>query len=518
MSLSAILIPAIIALVALLVVIGLWKACYKIAPTDRILVITGLGKRRFVTGGAAFVIPGLYRTDYISLGVVQCDLKSEKPIPTKDQLLIDVSAVANFQIGQTKWTETVTDPDGTERTIEHDPVDMAARNYLNQKKGVMEADVTQVLLGKMREAIGQTALEDLMSKRDVFNSTVMSAAAEDMRNLGLELTTFNVKDFTDRPGVDANGRPLPSVIVALGAERANEITQAAQESNIRTQTQIAIKQNELDLKRASLKASADKAKAEADLVYETTKAGKTKELNIAEVDAKIAAEERNIELADKQAAVKEKQLNATVRKQAEADRYAAEQAADAQAYTAAKQSEADKTVAQNNADAQAYLDTKNAEAQLTVATRNAEAVKAKADADAHATTVAGDAEASAITARGKAEGDAIEAQGQAYEKNGRLILVQQYINALPQLVAAAAAPLNNVDRITMYGEGNQTKLVGDTTNTLDQIQNALGESLGLDLKSMLNAAVAGGAAGHALAKSGEVADIPPKPAEWFSSH
>lgn len=147
----------IVAAVAILIIL-LATASYKVCPADRVMVITGPGGRRFVSGGSAFIIPFIMRVDWLSLGAVQSLLRTDTPIPTKDAILIDVNAVANFQIA----SETMTvDENGKQvKALEN-----AAKNYLNQSKERMEKDVTQVLLGKLREVIGKTELKELMEKQ-----------------------------------------------------------------------------------------------------------------------------------------------------------------------------------------------------------------------------------------------------------------------------------------------------------------------------------------------------------------
>lgn len=141
----------IVAAVAILIIL-LAIASYKVCPADRVMVITGPGGRRFVSGGSAFIIPFIMRVDWLSLGAVQSLLRTDTPIPTKDAILIDVNAVANFQIA----SETMTvDENGKQvKALEN-----AAKNYLNQSKERMEKDVTQVLLGKLREVIGRKTLD-----------------------------------------------------------------------------------------------------------------------------------------------------------------------------------------------------------------------------------------------------------------------------------------------------------------------------------------------------------------------
>lgn len=446
---STILPTVIYVLVGIIILAVIAVACYTVAPTDRALVITGPGGRRFVIGKAALIIPFIMRRDWLSLGVIQVKLQTEQSIPTKDKLLIDVGAVANVQIGTISFT------DAQGNTV--DPLEIAARNYLNQDKSKMMTDVSEVLLGKMREAIGKTDLSTLMANRDEFNETIAAAARDDMHALGLELVTFNVQDFSDKQGVIAD----------MGAEMASRITQDAQLARINSEQTVATRQNQLDLKKADLQKQSDKAKAEADMVYDITKAERQRELNIATQNAEIAAEERRIELERKKAEVAEQTLNATVRKKADADRYAAEQ---------------------------------GAEAQLFANTKQAEAVKVAAEADAKSIELKGVAEGAALAAKGKGEAEGIEAQGRAYNAmNNTFILSQQYIAMLPEIARAVAEPLTKVDSITMYGDGNATKLVGDTTSAISQMDHAFRDTLGIDLSALLQGAVAGHAAGKALA-------------------
>lgn len=81
----------IVAAVAILIIL-LATASYKVCPADRVMVITGPGGRRFVSGGSAFIIPFIMRVDWLSLGAVQSLLRTDTPIPTKDAILIDVNA------------------------------------------------------------------------------------------------------------------------------------------------------------------------------------------------------------------------------------------------------------------------------------------------------------------------------------------------------------------------------------------------------------------------------------------
>lgn len=301
------------AAVGIMVLVLVFESCWRKCPPDKLMIVSGAGKMRSVSGKGTFVIPLLQRVDTLSLGAVQVQLTTENDIPTQDAILIHACAVANFQIGQTP-----------------ELIETASKNYLNMDKEEMTRQVTEVMLGKMREVIGQMDLKELMRDRESFNAKVFDGSKDDLANLGLELRTFNVQDFSDSQGI----------IRSMGADQAAEIKKEAELVQIKAAEEVAIRQNQLDLKQADLKKQADKAKAEADMVKATVTAEKQRELYIAQQEAEIAAETKKVERGERQADVRERELNATVKKQAEADRYAAEQAAEADLYKRTKQAEA----------------------------------------------------------------------------------------------------------------------------------------------------------------------------------
>ena len=343
---------------------------------------------------------------------------------------------------------------------------IASKNYLNMDKAEMTRQVTEVMLGKMREVIGQMDLKELMRDRESFNHKVFEGSRDDLANLGLELRTFNVQDFSDSQGI----------IRSMGADQAAEIKKEAELAQIRAEQEVAERQNQLDLKKAELKKTADKAAAEADMVKQTVTAEKQRELYVAQQEAQIAAETKKVELAERQVAVKERELDATVRKQAEADRYAAEQKADAELYTRTKNAEAAKVEAQNKSDADLYS-----------AQKTAEGVSAKAKAEAEATRLKGEADGAAEKAHGEGVAAGIKAQTEAYNgMENAYLLVNRYIDVMPEVAEAVAKPLTAVDSIKMYGDGNATKLVRDTTGMVDQVTSGLKDATGIDLTELLS--------------------------------
>ena len=413
------------AAVGIMVLVLVFESCWRKCPPDKLMIVSGAGKMRSVSGKGTFVIPLLQRVDTLSLGAVQVQLTTENDIPTQDAILIHACAVANFQIGQTP-----------------ELIETASKNYLNMDKEEMTRQVTEVMLGKMREVIGQMDLKELMRDRESFNAKVFDGSKDDLANLGLELRTFNVQDFSDSQGI----------IRSMGADQAAEIKKEAELAQIKAAEEVAIRQNQLDLKQADLKKQADKAKAEADMVKATVTAEKQRELYIAQQEAEIAAETKKVELAERQADVRERELNATVKKQAEADRYAAEQAAEADLYK-----------------------------------KDAEGIQARAKAEAEATRLKGESEGAAEKAHGEGVAAGIKAQAEAYNgMDNPYLLANRYIDIMPKVAEQVAKPLTAVDSVKMYGSGNAQKLVKETTSIVDQVASGLKDSTGIDLPSLLN--------------------------------
>lgn len=67
--------------------------------------------------------------------------------------------------------------------------------------------------------------------------------------------------------------------------------------------------------------------------------------------------------------------------------------------------------------------------------------------------------------------------------------------ALPEIAKNVAEPLGKVDSITMYGEGNSTKLISDIVNSTTQVTSGMTQGLGIDLRSLISGFLGGKVAG-----------------------
>ncbi|MBO4320841.1 MAG: hypothetical protein J5857_10290 [Treponema sp.] len=475
-------------IIAGVVVVLLFFFCsYRKVPKNRIGIRVGPFGNKTVTGKAIFVIPFLQRIDYMTLENIQVDFVSKDSIPTQDAINIKVDAVANIAISQ-----------------EAEIMKKAAAKFIGYSTDDIASVVTPVLEGNIREIISQIKLKDLIQgDKKVLAEKVAENVKPNLMDLGLELTTFNIQNFKDDNGVINNLGIENTVSISKDAAKAKAAAEAevkiaqaladkdANDARVAAELEIAQKQNELALKKASLKAMADTEAAKADAAMAIEAEVQRKDKEVKEVEANIARQEKEIELQEKKVSIKERALEAEVKKTADADRYAAQQRADAGLYTRQKQAEAEAFEIQKQADAAAYTKQKQAEAEKLAMENEAAGKKALAEA----TQAQGEAEAAAIKAKMEAEADGLNKKAEAMAKYGdaakqdmQLEALKLYFEQLPKIAEAAGHAYSNVDKIYMYG-GDSSQLQGDIMKNVTQISEALGQSLGIDPKSLLNSFV-----------------------------
>lgn len=475
---------AIIIAVAVILLIGLIFMSYVKCPPDMVYLISGLKKEpRVIIGKATLRIPFFERVDKLTLELIQIDVKTSR-VPTSDFINVDVDAVANVRI-----------PNNPEL------IQVAARHFLNQNPEYIARNVQQVLEGNMREIIGQMNLKDLVNNKQLFSTKIQENAKDDIKAIGLEIVNLNVQSCTDENnaindlGIDNLSKIQKDAKIAKAqAERDVQVAQAAaaregNEAKAASEAEIAKQNKDLALKQYEYQIEQDKKKAEADTIYEIQKAERQKLINENTVLAEIAKTEKETELKEKEVALRERQLDAEVRKQADADKYKAEITAEAQKQVTIQNAQADLEKAKQEAQAKIEIAKANKEA----AELEAQAIRAKAIAEADGIKAKLEAEAAGIEAKGIAEAKGIEKKAEAQAKMQQASVVEMIINKLPDIAKEVSSPLSNVDSITMYGD-QSTQLIESGTQKIDKILKVAQDSLGVDLKSVV--------AGYAVGKLG----------------
>ena len=437
------------ALAVLLFILG-----YQKAPPDTAYIISGMGKRRILIGKAGWRMPFLERVDKISLQVMTVDVKTSEAVPTNEFINVMVDGVANVKISS--------DPELLER---------AAESLLGMSQNQLIAMVTQVLEGNMREIVGSVGLKEMVQDRQGVAKKVTENVIPDMQKLGIEVVNFNIQNFRDNAGTIENmgidnveqirknaqiAKANAQRDIAIASSRAQEEANAVK---VDSEKSIAAQNAELSVQQAEMQVKADTKRADADAAYSIQQENQRKTIEIARTNADIARREKEAELAEKEIAIRERKLDAEVRK-----------AADARKYQAEREAEADLIRRQKDADARKY------EAEM-----DAEARRAAAEAARFAM----EQEAEGIRAKGLAEAEAIEKKAEAQRRMGEASVLEMYLAALPDIVKNAALPLAQTDRIVMYGDGNSTRMIKDVMGTSSQVIEALKEATGIDIPALI---------------------------------
>ena len=464
---QAIVIAVVVVLVLILFAVGYLKA-----PPDMAFIISGIKKQsKIVIGKATIRIPFFERLDKLNLRLIPIDVKTSNAVPTADYININVDATVNVKIS-------------------NDPTKLrlAAENFLNKPTEYIASVAREVLEGNVREIVGKMKLEEMVSDRQKFANLVKEHAEPDLAALGLDIISFNVQNFVDgnevieNLGIDNIVKIKKAAAIARAeSERDIKVAQAAadKESNdaaVAAETEIAKKQNELAIKKSELQMDADTKKAMADAAYEIQKEEQRKTIEITTANANIAKQEREIELKQKEVSVKEQALEAEIKKQAEADKYAAQQKADAALYQRQKEAEARQFEAQREAEAQKA----KAEADRFAKQQEAEGIRA-----------VGEAEAAAIAAKGLAEAEAMEKKAEAYAKYNKAAVAEMMIKVLPDIAAKVAEPLGQIDKITIIGGGEGSngvdQVAGNVPVVMAKVIESMKEATGIDLSEIINA-------------------------------
>ena len=486
-------VAAIVAAVILFAVI-IFKAFWKVAGTNEVLIVSGLGKVKTRTGGGIFVLPILQKTQRMTLENIQVDFTSRQEIPTKDAIHVLVDAVANMSI-----------------SIDPERQAIAASKFAGYSTEKIRDIVIPVLEGNIREIISQTMFEDLIrGDKKVFAERIQENVTPNLADMGIDLTTFNIQNFSDKNGVirDLGIENIEKIkkeasIAAAKAKAEVAVAQAqadkdANDAKVAAATEIAQKQTEFAIRKAELQKQADTEQAKADAAKAIEAENQRKQQEIATANANLARQEKEIELKEREVAIKEKALEAEIKKTAEAQKFAEQQKADAKLYATQKAAEADLYDRERKAEAAKVEAEKKAAADLALATAEAEAqkklaeaIEAEGKAKAAAAQALGLAEAEAIRAKAEAEAkgmlekaEALKQYGDAAKQQMELDAVKVLYEQLPAIAEAIGKGYNGAEIHLIGNDSGQ--LAGNMMSNITQIVEGFKGSTGVDPMSVIS--------------------------------
>lgn len=473
---------AIIAAVFILLVVC---ACFMYVKSNPqvAFIISGLKKNpRILIGTGGFKIPIIERLDKLFLGQVTVDVKTSASVPTHDYIDVDVDAVCKVQ-------------------VDTDNINMASKNFLNMTPNTIAQEIKDSLEGNMREVIGAITLNDLVTDRDKFSDQIQDKASKDMSNLGLKIISCNIQNITDKnhliEGLGADNTEAirkNAAITKANAQKEIAIAEskAAKEANdarVEADTQIAERNNELEIKKAELQKASDTKRAEADAAYEIQKQEQLKTVNSKTIDAQIEQTKREQVLSNERIKIKQNELLAAVNAEADASKYQKQTDAEAALEQQKRKAEAEAYLAEQQAKAVKA----KADAQKYAALQEAEGIRARGEANAAAIAANLKAEAEGIAAKGLAEAEAMQRKAEAYEKYGQVAVIDMLTKmnekVMPEVAKNIAEPMSRIGNVSIYGTtGNEVSGVSQNVpavikQTFDVMKSATGVDMADIVKS-----------------------------------
>ena len=445
---------AVVAFFALVILV-LALRYRKVGPNEA-LIIAG-GRKRTVTladgtrqkvgyryrlGGGVFVWPGMEKVYVLPMDIMPVSVRTPEVL-THGGVPIMAEASAQVKI------------DSSDETIHR-----AAEQFLGIGRDGIRDVAVNVLEGKVREVIGGMSVEEIYRGRQEFSKRVVAAVREDFRAMGLVMLSFALKDISDTQGyIDALSKPQiaaakrDAAIAQAETEKESIIKSSlarkeAEVARLQSEAQIAKAQWENEAKKAECQVFVNTKKAQADFSYELERHRLNQDLKKEEAKVKQVEKEEAIKIEQLEIARKERELEATVIKPADARKYQIKSEAEAEEFR----------------------------------------ISAEAKGKSEAVKLEGLAAADEIRARGGAEAEAMMKKAQAWEKYTQAAVLDTYIKALPELARAVSEPLSKVDKIVIVGgdkELGTTKITAQVAQVLAQMPEVVKSLTGADIRDFL---------------------------------
>jgi flotillin len=442
---------------SLIFLMTMFARLYRKAGPHEALVVYGFRGTRIIKGRGAVIFPMVENCKLLSLELMSFDVAPQQDLYTKQGVAVTVEAVAQIKVKS--------DPES---------IQTASEQFLTKTPPEREGLIRLVMEGHLRGIIGQLTVEEIVKQPEMVGDRMRATCADDLHKMGLEVISFTIKEVRDKNDYITNmGRPdvarikRDADVAAAEAERDTAIKRAeamraaavakAQADKERvlaetlSQAAQAEAQRDLQIKQANFLESVQKQKASADKAYEIQTNVMQQQVIAEQVKIEQVQKTAQIAVQDAEIQRRERELVATVLKQAEIERRRIETLAEAQ-----KQK-----------------------------------LIFEADGQAASTRATGEAEAEIIFKKGEAEAKAMNVKAEAYQEYNQAAVIDKLISNMPEIVKALASPLANVDKITIVSTGNgnaagMNKITGDVAAMAAQIP-ALFETLsGMQLSELLS--------------------------------
>ncbi len=463
----------------------------KVGPNE-VLVISGRkrvvvdpdGKRRLVgfrivKGGGAFVWPVIEKAEILSLELMTLDVKTPE-VYCITGVPVFVDGVAQIKVK------------GDDVSIA-----TASEQFLSKPTNEIMKIALQTIEGHLRAIVGTLTMEEIYRNREMFSQKVQDVAASDLANMGLDVVSFTLREIKDNEGyLDALGKPRvaevkrDAIIAQAMADRDAMIksSQAAQEgqmAKLAADTKIAEATRDFEMRKAEYQVSVNVKRADADLAYDLQRYKTGQSVKAEEMQVQIVEKSQATEIQEREIARRQKELEATVNRPADAEKYRIQMIAEADRYRTEKDAEG------------------RAEAARQMGAGEADAIRAKGLGEAEAIKAKGLAEADVIAAKGMSEAEAMAKKAEAWKAYNEAAIAQMIVERLPEIARAVSEPLSRIDKIVIINSGGNggdgtgaSRISHDVANVLAQLPPTVEALTGLKLDELLRKVTGGKPSGE----------------------
>src|SRR5882672_7383698 len=324
-SLQVGVIAALVILATLSVMLVLTRM-YRIVGPNTALVVTGFRGMRTLRGGGTIILPLVEQGRELSLELMSFDVAPQQDNYTKQGVAVTVEAVAQIKVKS-----------------DVESIQTAAEQFLTKPPAAREGLIRLVMEGHLRGIIGQLAVEEIVKQPEMVAERMRSTCADDISKMGLEVISFTIKEVKDKNEYIVNmGRPdvarikRDADVAAAEADRDTAIKRAeamrasaiakvqADQERVLAETLSQAKQAEatrdLEIKKAQYVEIVKRQQAQADKAYEIQTNVMQQQVTAEAVKVQQIEREQQIKVQEAEILRREKELIATVLKQAEIER------------------------------------------------------------------------------------------------------------------------------------------------------------------------------------------------------
>lgn len=261
-----------------LILSGLKNLLY-IAPPNKVIIFSGMGKEpRVIKGSRGMKVPIFERVDGLDLSNMVVDLNAANAY-AKGGVPVTVQGVANVKIAG------------------HQPVlNNAIERFLGKSRAEIMGIAKATLEGSLRGVLATLTPEQLNEDRNAFAEQLVSEVEADMTSLGLVVDTLKIQNITDDVQyLDSIGRIRNSELqstsrVAEAMARADSIVRNAEnsEQEVRAEITAAISVAKADAEKqlADIRSRRDALVAEENAAVAAL---------VAQAEAEVAVQNARIE-------------------------------------------------------------------------------------------------------------------------------------------------------------------------------------------------------------------------------